>query len=68
MYKTEKLSGGWEVNVTLLRKRIKLSKARGLRICGGERAVRLQRQMETVESPVSHVKDFGLILRAVSVQ
>ena len=29
------------MNVTLLRKRIKLSKARGLRICGGERAVRL---------------------------
>ena len=56
------------MNVTLLRKRIKLSKARGLRICGGERAVRLQRRMETVESPVSHVKDFGLILRAVSVQ
>ena len=54
--------------MTCLRKRLKVSKARALRICGGERVVRSQRQMETVESPVSHVKDFGLILRAVSIQ
>ena len=47
---------------------MKLNKARALGICGGETAVRLPGQMETVESPASHVKDLRLIPRAVSVQ
>lgn len=47
---------------------MKLNKARALGICRGETVVRLQGQMETMESPVSHVKDLRLILRAVSVQ